>query len=58
MCAQCMIGATTALTGAAGLRAVLAAKGAAWLTPRRLRAATILLLTAGVIGSSVGLSGS
>jgi hypothetical protein len=58
MCAQCMMGATAALTGAAGMRAWLATRAFAWLTPRRLRAATMTLLVLGVIGSSVGLSGT
>ena len=58
MCAQCMIGASTALTGAAGMRAWLATRGFAWLTPGGMRAVTIALLAAGVVGSSVGLSGS
>jgi len=58
MCAQCMMGATVALTGAAGMRAWLATRAFAWLTPRRMRAATIAMLALGVVGSSVGLSGS
>jgi hypothetical protein len=58
MCTQCMMGATTALTGAVGMRAWIAAKGGAWLTPRRLRALTIALLAAGVVGSSAGISGA
>ena len=58
MCVQCMMGATTALTGAAGIRAWVAARGLAWMTPRRMRAVTIALLALGVVGSSVGLSGS
>jgi hypothetical protein len=58
MCAQCMMGATTALTAATGLRAWLAARGFAWLTPRRMRAVTIGLLVVGAVGSSVALSGT
>jgi hypothetical protein len=58
MCAQCMLGATTAAVGVTGARAWLAAKGFAWMTPRRLRFATISLIVAGVIGASVGLSGT
>jgi hypothetical protein len=57
MCVQCMMGATTALTGAAGIRAWLAARGFAWLTPRRMRAVTISLLVVGAVGASAGLSG-
>jgi hypothetical protein len=58
MCAQCMAGAATALTAATGIRAWLAARGFAWLTPPRMRAVTIALLVAGVVGSSLGLSGA
>jgi hypothetical protein len=58
MCAQCMIGATTAAAGVTGTRAWLAAKGFAWMTPRRLRLATGSLIVAGVVGASVGLSGT
>ena len=58
MCAQCMIGATTAAVGVSGTRAWLAAKGFAWMTPRRLRFATVGLVTAGVIGSAVGFHGT
>jgi hypothetical protein len=58
MCAQCMMGATTAAIGVTGIRAWLAAKGFAWMTPRRLRFATSSLIVAGVIGASVGLSGT
>jgi hypothetical protein len=53
-----MLGATTAAVGVTGARAWLAAKGFAWMTPRRLRFATISLIVAGVIGASVGLSGT
>jgi hypothetical protein len=58
MCAQCMIGATTAAAGVSGIRAWLAAKGFSWLTPRRLRLATVSLITVGLVGASVGLSGT
>jgi hypothetical protein len=58
MCAQCMMGATTAAAGVTGVRAWLAAKGFSWLTPRRMRFATVSLVVAGLIGASVGLSGS
>jgi hypothetical protein len=46
MCAQCMATAVTAATGATGLRAWLATRSWAWLTPRRLRGATIALAVA------------
>jgi hypothetical protein len=53
-----MIGATTAAAGVTGVRAWPAAKGFSWLTPRRMRFATVSLVVAGVIGASVGLSGT
>ena len=58
MCAQCMIGATTAAAGVTGARSWVAAKGYAWMTPRRLRVITGVLIAAGVIAASVGLSGT
>jgi hypothetical protein len=53
-----MIGATTAVATATGLRAWLASRSFAWLTPRRMRAATAVLVLAGLAGASVGLSGT
>ena len=58
MCAQCMMGATTAAAGVTGMRAWLAAKGSSWMTPRRLRFATISLIVAGFIGSAFGFHGT
>lgn len=55
MCAGC---AFTALTGATGARAWLQAHHGAWLTPRRLRAATVSLFVAALLVSSVGLGGA
>jgi hypothetical protein len=55
MCAQCMMAASTAAAGATGVRAWLAAKRYAWMTPRRLRLVTILLVGLALIGSSVSL---
>ena len=60
MCVQCAMGATgaaAAVGGATGIRAWLAAKGFAWMTPGRMRVTTIVLLAMGVIGASVGVSG-
>jgi hypothetical protein len=57
MCAQCMMAASTAAAGATGVRAWLAARQFSWLTPRRLRIATIVLIGAALLGSSVTLSG-
>jgi hypothetical protein len=56
MCAQCMATATVAAAGATGVRAWLATRGWAWLTPGRLRRATVALLIAGVAGAGT-LSG-
>ena len=47
-----------AAAGATGVRTWLQAHHLTWLTPRRLRAATIALLAAALLVSSVGLSGS
>ena len=61
MCVQCAIGATSAAAavgGASGIRAWLGARGFAWMTPGRMRVATIALLAMGVIGASVGVSGA
>ena len=46
------------MAGATGLRSWLQAKHLTWLTPKRLRAATIALFVAAFGISSVGLSGS
>jgi hypothetical protein len=58
MCAQCMMGATTAAAGVTGTRAWLATKGLTWMTPRRMRVATVSLIVAGFIGSAVGFHGN
>jgi hypothetical protein len=58
MCMQCMAGAMTATAGAAGIRAWLATRAFAWLTPRRLRALTIALIGAALLASTVLVSGS
>jgi hypothetical protein len=46
------------MAGATGVRSWLAARHLTWLTPKRLRAATVALFVAAVGISSVGLSGS
>lgn len=58
MCMQCMAGAMTATAGAAGIRAWLATRAFAWLTPRRLRAITLVLIAAALLASTVLVSGS
>jgi hypothetical protein len=52
-----MMGATAAAAGATGMRAWLAAKGFRWMTPGRMRLATIALIVVGLIAASVGLGG-
>jgi hypothetical protein len=58
MCMQCMAGAMTATAGAAGIRAWLATRAFAWLTPQRLKAITIALVGAALIASMVLVRGS
>lgn len=58
MCMQCMAGAMTATAGASGLRAWLATRRFAWLTPRRLRAITIALVAGALLASTALVSGS
>jgi hypothetical protein len=53
MCIQCMATATTTLGVVGGIRAWLAASRPVWLTPRRMRIATVALLTVGVLASGV-----
>jgi hypothetical protein len=47
-----------AMAGASGARSWLQAQHASWLTPRRVRAATVGLFVAAALGSTVTLSGS
>jgi hypothetical protein len=58
MCAQCMMGATIAAAGATGTRAWLAGKSFRWMTPSRLRRATVFLVAVGFVISAVGFHGS
>ena len=51
MCMQCMAGAMTAAAGATGLRAWAVARFGHLLTPRRRRALTWLLISAGVVAA-------
>jgi hypothetical protein len=55
MCAAC---AMAAAAGATGARTWLQTRGWTWLTPTRLKRATIGAFVAAAIISSVGLSGS
>jgi hypothetical protein len=58
MCMQCMATAMTAVGAASGARAYLGSRRCAWLTPRRLRAITVLLAIAAVLASATLVSGS
>jgi hypothetical protein len=58
MCIQCMMGAMTATASATGVRAWLAQREWTWLTPKRLRLATVALLAAALVISAVGFGGS
>jgi hypothetical protein len=58
MCIQCMMGAMTATASATGVRAWLAQREWTWLTPKRLRLATVALLAAALVVSAVGFGGS
>jgi len=55
MCVMC---AMAAATGASGARTWLQNSHATWLTPRRMRVATIGVMSAAFLVSTVGLSGS
>jgi hypothetical protein len=58
MCMQCMATAITAVGAASGTRAYLGSRRYAWLTPKRLRAITILLAIGAVFVSATLVSGS
>jgi hypothetical protein len=47
-----------AMAGASGTRAWLQARHETWLTPRRMKVATVSVFAAAAIGSSVGLKGT
>jgi hypothetical protein len=53
-----MMGAMTATASATGVRAWLAQRHWHWLTPRRLRFATLTLLGAALVVSAVSFGGS
>lgn len=58
MCMQCMAAAMGASATATGTRSYIASRHFSWLTPRRLRAATVSLLAAALLASSLLVSGS
>jgi hypothetical protein len=47
-----------AMAGASGARVWLQARHETWLTPRRMKVATVSVFAAATIGSTVGLKGS
>jgi hypothetical protein len=53
MCMQCMATAVTVGAAATGIRAWLAARSPSWMTPRRLKAATAVILTVGVLAAGL-----
>jgi len=55
MCAGC---ALAAMAGASGARSWLQAHHATWLTPRRMRAATVTIFVVAMLVSTVALKGS
>jgi hypothetical protein len=58
MCMQCMLNAMAASAGATGARSWLGHKRFTWLTPARLRLATIVLISAALFASATLVSGS
>ena len=55
---QCMLNAMAATAGATGARSWLGVKKFSWLTPRRLRITTIVLVCAALFASATLVSGS
>jgi hypothetical protein len=55
---QCMATAMTAVGVASGTRAYLGSCRYAWVTPKRLRAITVLLAIGAVLASATLVSGS
>ena len=55
MCAAC---AMAAMAGATGARSWLQARHDTWMTPRRMKVATVSIFAAATIGSTVGLQGT
>jgi hypothetical protein len=58
MCMQCMATAMSSMAAASGTRAWLGRQCFAWLTPARLRRATIALFSVALITSALLMSGS
>lgn len=55
---QCMVNAMAATAGATGVRSWLGTKRFSWLTPKRLRVVTIVLMAAALLASATLVSGS
>jgi hypothetical protein len=53
MCVQCLAGAMTAAAATTGVRVALAARAGRWLTPRRKRVLTGVLVAAGVLAAGL-----
>lgn len=58
VCMQCMATAMTSGAAVTGVRSWLATRNYSWLTPARLRQATICLFAAGLLASALLVSGS
>jgi hypothetical protein len=58
MCMQFAARAAVTVGTAAGLQAWLRARRGAWLSPRRMRFATVALLSLAVLASGLALGGS
>jgi hypothetical protein len=58
MCMQCMATASVAVGSASGIRAWIRHRGGSWLTPGRMRAVTVALLTLAVLASGTVLGGT
>lgn len=58
MCMQCMATAMTSGAAVTGARSWLATRNYSWLTPLRLKRATICLFAAALVASSLLVSGS
>jgi hypothetical protein len=55
---QCMMTAMGAGASATGIRSFIAAKHFSWVTPRRLKVITVILLAAALMVSATLVSGS
>jgi hypothetical protein len=56
MCMQCMATAMTTGAAATGMRAWLATHQPRWMSPRRLKLSTAVILAAGVLASGAHLA--